>query len=263
MDHLVMHRPWGHGDVPGPWAADREAEGWSGLAVGDHWYMEGFGGCMHPFVALASAAAHTTTLGLSTAYANNLVRSPVELAQVALSLQVVSGGRFELGIGTGWASEELLGAGLPFPSPAERVGRLEEAVRIVKGFFAGDVDFTGRYYRVDLPAAGPPVTTPPILSAALAGPVAMRTVGPLVDIIEISTPGFAFRKGRANMRACGATTLDDLQRLVERARTANAGASIGLSLYVATGEGEGVELWRRLFEDGCYKGLAPHLLGAR
>ena len=129
-------------------------------------------------------------------------------------------------------------------------------MRIVKGFFAGDVDFTGRYYRVDLPAAGPPVTTPPILSAALAGPVAMRTVGPLVDIIEISTPGFAFRKGRANMRACGATTLDDLQRLVERARTANAGASIGLSLYVATGEGEGVELWRRLFEDGCYKGLA-------
>ena len=256
MRYLVMPRPWDHANLPGPWAAAREAEGWDGLAVGDHWYLEDSGGCIHPFVALAHAAAHTDRMALSTAYANNLCRSPVELAQAALSLHYISNGRFELGIGTGWAERELLGAGLPYPSPAERVSRLAEAVHIVRALFEGECRFEGDHYQVDLPAVGVPTATPPALSAALGGPVALRTIGPLVDIIEISTPGLAFRRGRTDLRAYGRTQLTDLQQAIERARNANPSAQIGLSLYVFTGTDPTVERIRTAFSPGCYADLA-------
>ncbi|MGD9751058.1 MAG: LLM class flavin-dependent oxidoreductase [Acidimicrobiia bacterium] len=256
MRYLVMPRPWDGVDLPGPWAAEREAEGWHGLAVGDHWYLDGVGGCLNPFVVLGDAAARTSTIGLSTAYANNLARHPVELAQAALSVQFVSGGRFELGIGTGWAKREILGAGLAFPSPRERIERLRETIHIARQLFAGACAFHGRHYDVELPAAGVSCPSPPALSAALAGPIGMRTIGPLVDIIELSTPGLAFRQGETDMAAYGATRLDDIKRLIDRARNANPDAAIGLSLYVAAGRGRSVEHWQTAFGHGCYKGLA-------
>lgn len=86
----------------------------------------------------------------------------------------------------------------------------------------------------------------------------MRTVGPLVDTIELSTPGLAFRAGETDMAAYGATQLDDIKQLVDRARAANPSATIGLSLYVAAGTGRAVEHWQALFADGCYRGLAGH-----
>lgn len=177
VEYIVMSRPWDADDLPGAWASARESEGWHGVAAGDHWYLDGPGGCLNPFVVLAHAAAHTTRVRLSTSYANNLARHPVELAQAARTLHHVSGGRFELGVGTGWATREITGAGLPFPSPRERVERLAEAVQIARALFSGPCTFRGRHYDIDLPAVGVPTPTPPTISAALAGPVAMRTVG--------------------------------------------------------------------------------------
>jgi alkanesulfonate monooxygenase SsuD/methylene tetrahydromethanopterin reductase-like flavin-dependent oxidoreductase (luciferase family) len=259
VEYVVMPRPWDAKSHPGKWAAEREAEGWHGLGVGDHWYLEGSGGCLNPFVVLGNAAAHTTNLRLTTTFANNLFRSPVELAQAALSIHFVSDGRFELGVGAGWCADELERAGLQFPEPAVRVRRFRECVEIVRALLSGPCTYDGEFYNVDLPAVGIHTLDPPLLSAALGGPVAMKTIGPLVDRIELATMGPAFRNGHNNLDAFkqfGATTRADLQRLIDLARTAHPAAPIGLSLYVAAGTTKVTQFFASVFEGGCYQGLA-------
>ena len=84
MEHVVVY----NGDRLDPveWAARREGEGWSGLAMADH-VSSGRGGVQwHPFSAPGAMAVGTKRVSLTTAYANNLMRSPVEYAQAALSL---------------------------------------------------------------------------------------------------------------------------------------------------------------------------------
>src|SRR5215218_2552502 len=87
------------------WAAAREAEGWYGLAVGDHVVSDRL--LPHPFALLGAMAAATNSVELMTATANNLVRSPVETAQAALTLHELSDGRFNLVYGSGWERDEV------------------------------------------------------------------------------------------------------------------------------------------------------------
>ena len=95
------------GDRLGPvdWARRREEEGWHGVAMADH-ILSGQRGNWHPFAALGAMAVSTTRVTLTTAYGNNLMRSPVEFAQASLSLHALSSGRYEVGLGAGWAKEE-------------------------------------------------------------------------------------------------------------------------------------------------------------
>jgi probable F420-dependent oxidoreductase len=98
---------------------------------------------------------------------SNDFRHPVVLAKEAATLDVLSGGRFELGLGSGWLREEYDQAGIPFDAPGTRIERLAEAVAIVKGLLAGErVTFTGRHYAIaGLPGRPRPVQRPhpPIL----------------------------------------------------------------------------------------------------
>jgi len=107
-------------DEPGEWARRREGQGWHLLSVADHFRLTS--PFPHVWVSAAAMAAATTTVGITTAFVNNLLRSPVEVAQAALQMQRVSGGRFELGLGAGWAEDEVLGAGLRYPEPRDRAG---------------------------------------------------------------------------------------------------------------------------------------------
>ena len=91
---------------------------------------------------------------------------------------------------------------------------------------------------------------PPPLSAALGGPVAMRTIGPLVDRIELYTMGAAFAEGFTE------TSRADLQRLIDVAREANPAAPITLALVVAPGTGPTVDAFQSLYEASCFHGLA-------
>jgi probable F420-dependent oxidoreductase len=80
---------------------------------------------------------------------DNDFRHPVMLAKEAATLDVLSGGRLELGVGAGWMKPEYERAGIPFERASVRIARMEEAIRIVKGLFAhGPVDFAGRYYTI-------------------------------------------------------------------------------------------------------------------
>lgn len=112
---------------PIDWARRREAEGWDGLSVAVHVFT-GRRAYPHVWFTATAVAMATTHATISTAFANNLFRGPVEVAQAALQLQRVSGGRFELGLGAGWADDEVIGSGLRSPPPGTRNGALGLAV---------------------------------------------------------------------------------------------------------------------------------------
>jgi probable F420-dependent oxidoreductase len=127
-----------------------EALGYSTLLLRDHFVPEPFGDQLAPMVALAAAAGATRTLRVGTLVLDNDYRHPVLLAKEAATLDLLSGGRFELGMGAGWLREEYRRAGMPFDAPGVRVGRLEESLRVVKGLLAGPaVTFKGGHYTVD------------------------------------------------------------------------------------------------------------------
>src|SRR2546422_1282691 len=135
-----------------------ERLGYSVLLVPDH-----LAELLAPFPALAGAAAATTRLRVGTAVLNNDFRHPVLTAREAATLDVLSDGRLELGLGAGHMQSEYEAAGLGFDPGATRVERLAEAVVVVKRLLEGEaVTYTGTHYRVTGHTIHPrPVQRPP------------------------------------------------------------------------------------------------------
>jgi probable F420-dependent oxidoreductase len=126
-----------------------EALGYATLLLRDHFVPEPFGDQLAPTVALMAAAGVTRTLRLGTLVLDNDYRHPVLLAKEAATLDLLSGGRFELGVGAGWLGEEYQRAGMRFDAPGVRVGRLEESLQVLKGLLAGSAfSFSGVHYTV-------------------------------------------------------------------------------------------------------------------
>ncbi|NDL59612.1 TIGR03621 family F420-dependent LLM class oxidoreductase [Phytoactinopolyspora mesophila] len=129
----------------------RQAErlGYSTFLLRDHFVREPFGDQLAPLVALAAVAGSTTTLRVGTVVLANDYRHPVMLAKEAATLDVLSGGRFEMGLGAGWLRDEYESAGMPFDLARLRVDRLEESLVILKGLLAGEkVTFDGEHYSI-------------------------------------------------------------------------------------------------------------------
>jgi probable F420-dependent oxidoreductase len=137
----------------------RKAEdlGFSTLVIQDHLDKQ-----PAPFPALVAAAAVTTRLRLGTVVLDNDFRHPAVLAKEAATVDVLSDGRLELGLGAGWLAADYEQAGIAFDPPRVRLERLAEAVQICKTFFAGEtVTFHGRHYQIDgLEAYPRPLQTP-------------------------------------------------------------------------------------------------------
>jgi alkanesulfonate monooxygenase SsuD/methylene tetrahydromethanopterin reductase-like flavin-dependent oxidoreductase (luciferase family) len=240
---------------PQTWAQQREAEGWDGVAMADH-VDYGGRGWWHPFSTLGAMAARTDRVQLTTAYANNLIRSPVEVAQAALSLHALSAGRFEVGLGAGWADQEIIGSSLDYPGPRERAERFREAVLVVRDLLTGPCAFQGDHYQIDLQTIGPLSDPPPRLGAALGGPWTTHHIGPLLDHIEVAPMGPAIRGGNLDPVVLAATTTDDVHRSIHRARESNSDADVGLSVFMAVGDGPMVDRMNGVFGDGFASGLA-------
>jgi probable F420-dependent oxidoreductase len=115
-----------------------------------------------PWSALATVAAVTTTLRVGSHVFANDFRHPVIVAREAATLDLLSNGRFELGLGAGVSQSDYEQLGLPFDSPGARVSRVAEALQIIKQFFTQEVvNFSGKYYTVtNLPAVPRPVQRP-------------------------------------------------------------------------------------------------------
>lgn len=126
-----------------------EALGYSSLLLRDHFVPDFFGEQYAPLPALMAAAGVTTTLRLGTMVIDNDYRHPVVLAKEVATLDCLSGGRAELGIGAGWLRTEYEQAGVPFDRAGVRIDRLGEALRVIKGLWADQpLTFAGEHYRV-------------------------------------------------------------------------------------------------------------------
>ena len=124
----------------------RRAEdlGYSALSVRDHLDAD-----MAPLVALAVTAEATRDLRLTTLMLGNDFRHPLFLAKQAATLDLLSDGRLELGLGAGWKTTDYDQSGLALDPPGVRIARLAESVEILKRCFAeGSFDFDGEHYTV-------------------------------------------------------------------------------------------------------------------
>src|SRR5713101_8332664 len=130
-------------------ARHAEDYGYSTLLIRDHFIREPFGDQLAPLIALMAAANATKTLRVGSLVLDNDYRHPVILAKEAATLDLLSGGRFELGIGAGWLRAEYEQAGMLFEAPGVRVGRLTEALHVLKGLFADQpLTFSGSHYTI-------------------------------------------------------------------------------------------------------------------
>jgi probable F420-dependent oxidoreductase len=143
--------------------------------------------------ALAAAAAATQTLRVGTYVLANDLRHPVLLAKDVASMDLLSGGRFELGIGAGRpdAAAENRMLGVPFDSGAVRVARLAESLRLLKSLLSGQrISDQASYYEVEEAEVSPlPVQQPhvPILIAG-SGRQMLRLAGREADIVAFGLP---------------------------------------------------------------------------
>jgi probable F420-dependent oxidoreductase len=111
---------------------------------------------LSPMPALATVAAATTRIELQPLVLANDLRHPVVLAKEAATLDLLSEGRFALGLGVGWLSADFRKAGMAFHRPGIRVARVAEAVEILNGLQSGEpLDFQGEYYTVSGLAGSP------------------------------------------------------------------------------------------------------------
>ena len=163
-----------------------EALGYSTLSVPDH-----IGGRFAWAPALMAAAAVTTSLRVGTLVLDNDFRHPALTALEAATLDVLTGGRLELGIGAGWMLEDYTSSGIPFDPPGVRVARLEESLQIIKPLLRGEsVTFSGTYYQVtDLQGSPGPVQqpSPPIFIGA-GGKRMLALAAREADIVGIAPP---------------------------------------------------------------------------
>lgn len=134
-----------------------ESIGYSTYVLSDHLLK-----LLAPNVALAVVATATEKLRIGHFVLNNDLRHPAVLHQELASLDVLSAGRLEIGIGAGWNEPEYAASGIPFEPVPTRVSRLEESVAVLKGLFAEEkLTFRGTHYRITGMEGGPrPIQRP-------------------------------------------------------------------------------------------------------
>ena len=172
-----------------------EALGYQVLYLPDH-----FGEQLAPIAALMSAADATSTLRVGSLVFDNDYRHPVVLAKEVATLDLLSDGRFDLGLGAGWLASDYAQAGIPYDSPGVRIERMEEGLRIIKGLLAGgSFSFTGKHYKItDLEGWPLPVQKPhpPVLIGG-GGRRMLSLAAREADIVNVN---FDLREGRVSRR---------------------------------------------------------------
>jgi alkanesulfonate monooxygenase SsuD/methylene tetrahydromethanopterin reductase-like flavin-dependent oxidoreductase (luciferase family) len=174
--------------VPAAWwldvAALLEDAGFSALWCWDHFISRGrrTDPVLECWTTLTAAAAVTKRVRLGSFVTNALNREPAILARLTATLQDISGGRVVVGIGAGGHPAEHEAYGLPYPGPAERIARLEEAVRVLRALWTGGpVDFTGRFNQLQNAVAHPAPVPRPRVVVAGHGPRGARLAGRIGD----------------------------------------------------------------------------------
>jgi probable F420-dependent oxidoreductase len=172
-----------------------ESLGYAALYLPDH-----FSGQPGPIAALMAAADATTSLRVGSLVFDNDYRHPVVLAKEAATLDLLSGGRLDFGLGAGWLATDYQKSGIPLDSAGTRIERMEEGLKIIKGLWrGGSFSFTGKHYAVsDLEGSPLPLQKPhpPILLGG-GGRKMLTIAGREADIVNLN---FDLREGRVNRR---------------------------------------------------------------
>jgi probable F420-dependent oxidoreductase len=159
------------------------------LLLRDHFSAGAFGQQLAPFSGLAAAAAATTQLRLGTIVLSNDFRHPAIVAHEAATLHLISGGRFELGIGAGWYQPEYDAAGIAFDTAGQRIARLDESLSIVRGLLAGaPVHHQGDFYRIyglELDVLPTPRASSPRVLVGAGGRRMLRLAARHADIVGV------------------------------------------------------------------------------
>lgn len=126
------------------------------FARSDHYlHMDHTADATDALVSIAGVAIETSTIRLATLVSPITFRHPAIMAKAATTLDEMSGGRFSLGVGTGWMQSEHDAFGLDLPPLGERFERLEESLAYIGTVFAGGGTTTGEHYSFDHPSVGP------------------------------------------------------------------------------------------------------------
>lgn len=172
------------------WAKRAEALGFSSVWLSDHLFydLSRYGGppgkqrALECFTGLGALVSATSTVRLGSLVACNDFRNPAVLAKMVSTIDVLSGGRVELGLGAGWFEAEYQAAGIPFEPPGARIDRLSEGVRIIRGLLEeGRLSFEGRHYRLDAARCIPRPAPPPPVFVGGAGDRVARLAGRYAD----------------------------------------------------------------------------------
>jgi probable F420-dependent oxidoreductase len=195
-----------------------EAWGYDSVFWPDH-----FGPQWEPVAALAAAAAVTTRLKVGSLVYGIDYRHPIVLAKAAATIQQLSGGRHEFGIGAGWMESDYREAGLRYDRAGLRIERLEEAIQIIRGTWSQDqTSFSGRHYTVqDAQAAVLPRPAPPRILIGGGGPKVLAVAGRHADIVGVN-PKVA--EGRVTAAAMQNATAERTLEKVRWVREAAAAA---------------------------------------
>jgi F420-dependent oxidoreductase-like protein len=172
------------------------------------------GDILESWTTMTACAAITRRVRVGGNVLCNSFRSPALLAKMAATLDVISEGRFELGIGAGWHEPEHRAYGFDFPPPGQRIAQLAEAVQIIKRLWSGErVDFAGRHYRLHDGVCHPrplQAPRPPLLIGGAGERKMLRLVATEADIWNCSAGNYAVldRKLAALQEHCAAIGRD-------------------------------------------------------
>ena len=198
------------------WAAlARRAEslGYDVLVMPDH-----LGSQLSPIAALAAAAAATTRLRVGAFVFANDYRHPLILAREAATLDLLSGGRFEMGLGAGWMTGDYRQLGMTYDPAPRRIDRLEEAIPLIKRLLAGEtVTHRGEHYQLDGASVGVEAVQKPRPPLAIGGggPRMLKLAAREADIVGL-VPGFDAR-GRVHVREATETATAEKIALIREA----------------------------------------------
>ena len=174
------------------------------VGIQDHPYQHHF---LDTWSLIATLLAETKRVSFFSDVANLPLRPPAVMAKAAASLDVLSGGRFELGLGAGGLPDVIAGFGGPRRTPGESVEALEEALDVIRQLWSAErsVSFDGRYYRLDDARPGPRPAHPIEIWLGAFKPRMLRLVG---------------RKADGWLPSLGVLTPDELRAGNERIDTA-------------------------------------------
>lgn len=205
------------------WRAADDIEIFESGWLFDHFYpihSDSTGPCLEGWITLTAFAQATRRLRLGVLVTGAHYRHPAVLANMAATLDIVSGGRLEIGMGAGWNEEESGAYGIALGTPAERSDRLEEACEVILGLLSNEeTTFDGRYYHLARARCQPPPVQRPHPPLCIGGSGEQRTLRTVARLAQHwnfvgGTPEEFARKRKVLHEHCAAIGRDPAEILL-------------------------------------------------